>query len=610
MDIFGRFTKTYRSYPTIYWVVITLEFLERGAYYGIMGYFSVHLVNNLGFSGTQYGILYALLVGLLYIVPLIAAALAKKIGYRTMLIAAFIILIPSYFLMMFVKSYIAFFPLIFAWGIGAGAFKPLVSATIAHVTDASKRNSSFSIYYLSINWGSLVAMLFIGLLVPEHFAQIAFGIGAVLITLNLIITFIFYKDPIEKDPTEKVTTAFNNLLKVLPDTKFMVLLLLYSGFFFIFSSMHTYLPLYYTNFGLKPAAWVTAPVMSAINPFTIVALGPFLSPFMDKHDSLKLMIFGMITFCLGLLLLGMIPLWYALAMGILIFSIGEFLTHPNFISYTSKIAPKEKLALYMGFAFIPSAIGNITGSLFGGILWDKIAVDMQRPGLFWGIFIGIGLFTIANFLIYNMWISQVVQTVHVKRRRGIWTSKITPFAVYASIILVILTGVNVGTSQYTVPGDSGTVHNIHYTTTIYEESISEGYLRESEEALIIEDVKSENVQYVNITLIWSDEGDIRRAFRTYRNNPDTFTVSVRMDNMTTITKSASNSHGQEGVIAISQRFQSEPPHLDGTGRYTISIKLDDAGNYSPGIGIIGFEDEGNAYTLTMTVTYWQGSGMR
>lgn len=607
MDIFGRLTKTYRSYPTIYWVVITLEFMERGAYYGIMGYFSVHLVNNLGFSGTQYGILYALLVGLLYIVPLVAAALAKKIGYRTMLMVAFTILIPSYFLMMFVKSYIAFFPLIFAWGIGAGAFKPLVSATIAHVTDDSQRNSSFSIYYLSINWGSLVAMLFIGLLIPEHFAQIAFGIGAVLITVNLIITFIFYRDPIEKDPTEKLTTAFNNLLKVLPDTKFMVLLLLYSGFFFIFSSMHTYLPLYYTNFGLKPAAWVTAPVMTAINPFTIVALGPFLSPFMDKHDSLKLMIFGMITFCFGLLLLGMIPLWYALAMGIFIFSIGEFLTHPNFISYTSKIAPKEKLALYMGFAFIPSAIGNITGSLFGGILWDKIAVDMQRPGLFWGIFIGIGLFTIANFLIYNMWISQVVQTVDVKRRRGIWTSKITPFAVYASIILVILTGVNVGTSQYTIPGDSGTIHNVHYTTTLYEESISEGYLRESEEIVLIEDVEIENVQYVNITLIWRDESDIRRAFRTYRNDPDTFTVSVSMDNMTTITKSSSNSHGQEGVIAISHRFQSDPPHLDGTGRYTISVKLDEAGNYSPGIGIIGFEDEGNAYTLIMAVTHRQGS---
>ncbi len=299
---FQKIKETFRSYNLQYWVVITLELLERGAYYGIMGYFPVHCYNNLGFSATQYGFLYALLVFLLYLIPLISASLARKFGYKLILTTAFLIVIPAYLLMTFTRSYLAFFPLIIAWGIGAGAFKPMVSATIAHVTEKEHRNSAYSIYYLSINWGSAIAMVGIGLLIPEKFAQIAFLVGTVLITANLLITILFYKNPMPKDPTEKIVNAFKKMALVLRDKKFAILLLIYAGFFFIFSSMHTFLPIYYTNFGIQPAVWLTAPLISAINPITIITLGPFLSRFMDRFASLKLMIVGMGLFSLGLLI--------------------------------------------------------------------------------------------------------------------------------------------------------------------------------------------------------------------------------------------------------------------------------------------------------------------
>ena len=127
--------ETYKRYPPQYWVVISLELFERGAYYGIMGWFPVHAIYNLGFSGTVYGAMYALLVALLYFVPIIAASLARKLGYRKILLGAFILLIPTYFAMTFLRSDTAFFFAIVAWGVGAGAFKPMVSATIAHVTE-------------------------------------------------------------------------------------------------------------------------------------------------------------------------------------------------------------------------------------------------------------------------------------------------------------------------------------------------------------------------------------------------------------------------------------------------------------------------------------------
>ncbi|MCD6383605.1 MAG: MFS transporter, partial [Thermoplasmata archaeon] len=392
--------KVLKGFNRLFWVVNLLELFERGAYYGVMGYFSYHLKYNLHFPEDLIGVLTAILLALLYFVPIVAAGFAKKIGYRKTLLSAFAILIPSYLAMAYARSPLAFFLLILAWGVGAGAFKPMVSATIAHVTDERRRNTAYYIYYLTINLGAFIVPLSIGIFIPEAMAHFTFMLASVLITVNLLITLFFYRDPIEIDPTTRVGEVFVNMGKVLSDRRFAILILIYSGFFMMFSTMHTFLPLYMKDFRLMPS-WFTTPLLATINPLTIILLGPVLSKISGGKDSLKLMITGMSIFSLGLLLLGFFPFGATLLVGIIIFSVGEFITHPNFISYVSKIAPKEKVALYMGYAFLPSAIGLVFGSFVGGFLYREIAVNMQMPRLFWAIFISIGLATIFNFLAYN-----------------------------------------------------------------------------------------------------------------------------------------------------------------------------------------------------------------
>ncbi|MFO8050670.1 MAG: MFS transporter [Thermoplasmatota archaeon] len=603
MGLKGNSDRTIKGYPIQYWVVISLELLERGAYYGIMGYFPVHLVRNLGFTGTQYGILYATLLALLYTVPIVASSMAKKFGFRRILLLAFIMLAPAYLAMTFVESYLAFFPLIIAWGIGAGAFKPMVSATIAHVTEKEHRNSAYSIYYLSINWGSLLAMVAIGILIPEAFAYIAFAIGAVLITANLLITFFFYNNPVEREPDEKISNSIKNMFLVLSDTKFAVLLLIYAGFFFIFSSMHTFLPVYYTEFGLKPFERFEAPLMTAINPLTIVALGPFLSKFMDRFQSLRLMIMGMFVFSMGLFLLGMFPAWYTMMIGIFIFSIGEFITHPNFISYVSKIAPDEKLALYMGYAFIPSALGNVTGSLAGGVLWDKIAMALEQPSFFWSIYIGIGFFTIGNFLLYNFIINKKLE---IKKKKNFFNHRLSFLLPWIVIPIVIIAGSTWGTFEYIGSEDDGQKDDFAYE--LITDSINfDGYLEEGESDVHTFTLDNENIEWVNITLIWEDEPDQELIVRTYENQPDTFRLTYEPKNSTDLSDSQSNPRNSPGEIFLSKRYEAESDNTIGTGQHNITVDLTSVGNYE-GIFNLGFlvdDDTGNEYDVRVEYTYWQ-----
>ncbi|MFW3146139.1 MAG: MFS transporter [Thermoplasmatota archaeon] len=603
MGPISRMSKMFRSYSPQYWVVISLELFERGAYYGIMGYFPVHMVRNVGLTGTEFGILYAILLALLYTVPLIASSLARKFGYRTILLFAFILLVPAYVTMTFLDSYYMFFPLIIAWGVGAGAFKPMVSATIAHVTEKEHRNSAYSIYYLSINWGSLLAMVGIGLFIPEAFAAIAFAVGAVLITINLLITFFLYKNPVERNPEEKIFEAVKNLFRVLKDTKFAVLLLIYAGFFFIFSSMHTFLPVYYTEFGLKPFTAFEAPLMSAINPLTIVMLGPFLSRFMDRFQSLKLMITGMFVFSMGLFLLGMFPAWYTMAIGIFIFSIGEFMTHPNFISYVSKIAPEDKVALYMGYAFIPSAIGNVVGSVFGGVMWDGIAVKMEQPSYFWGIYVAIGFITIGNFLIYNKLIAPKKTGMAVKK--DIFTFRYTFLAAWAIAPILIFAGFSMGTLQYVGSDENREDQNFRYElthgTVSFDGTLTEG--ASDDHMFTIEDP---NVVWISINLTWQDQPDQSLIFRTYTNTPDSFRLSFSPLNASVQTSSGSNQQGEQGTISIYHEYPGDPDFYDGTGEHSLTVTLTEVGPYDGpfNLGFLVDEDTGNDYSIQVQYARW------
>ncbi|MBN1538647.1 MAG: MFS transporter [Candidatus Thermoplasmatota archaeon] len=602
MGIKEKAVDTYRTFIPQFWVVISLELFERGAYYGIMGYFAYHLKFNLGISPSTFGIMFAVLLFLLYFVPIISASLARKIGYKTILTGAFLLMIPSYFIMTFARSEYAFFPLILLWGIGAGAFKPMVSATIAHVTEKKHRNLAYSIYYLTINWGSAIAMFMIGVLIPKHFAALVFTIGGILIVINLLITIFLYRNPIEKDPTEKISTAFVNMGRVLSDRKFAILLLIYSGFFFIFSSMHTFLPVYMEDFGLTRWPITNTSLMGVINPITIVSLGPFLSKVADKHESLRLMITGMAVFSIGLALLGLFPAWYTLWIGIVIFSIGEFLTHPNFISYVSKIAPEEKVALYMGYAFLPSAAGNVFGSAFGGFIYEKVAINMEAPKMFWAIYVGIGLLTIGNFLLYNRFmVDREKRAVVIKK--DLFTFRWSFLGVWAVIPLIVLAGISLGTTDYVGGGegdDEKYVYDLRSVTISYSGTLSEGRT-DTHELLISE----ENVRWVNITLSWSDEPDQTFLLRTFENQPDLFEISFTPCNATEISADGANGENGDGELFLSHNYDIEPDHTNGTGIHTIAVTLVDVGDYQsrfdPPISLPGRpSDTGNSYDVQVT----------
>ncbi len=612
----------FKGFPKIFWIANTLELFERGAYYGMMAVLSYHLVFNLGFSESVPGAIMTLLLPLLYFVPLISGALAKKYGFKNTLIFAFIVLGSSYFVLSQLQGLMTIILIMISLGIGAGAFKPMISATIALSTREDQRNLGYSIYYWSINFAAAIIPFIIGVMVPEHLYSIVFILSGVLITFNLLITIFKFDDPAPPDKNIDIFKALKNILIVIKDFRFVTLLIIYSGFWVLFSQMHIYLPIYMPQFKVMPA-WFTVPFLSTINPGTIIILGPFLGRFADKYNAMKVMSIGMLIFIAGWTLTGLIPISMFFLFGIFLFSIGEFLTHPNFISYTSKIAPQDRVAIYMSCIFLSTGSGQMIGAFSSSILYPKIAVDMGRPNFFWAIYICVAVLSGGLLLIFNRVVNrkkrEEEQSLLPKKKRtsekkDFFNSKFTPVGLFAFIPIILLVSWSIGPLAIVEDSDDEWVFEpLKYDLTegpSFSLSGSASENGEETENQLIELVEGELLASITIELTWFDEPDRSAGlgFRTLENQPDEFSMDISLyadpkdETTSTITASegpSSNPRGSQGLLTFRQEFDHQNDiSRNGTGLWAIIVNCHNCGDYQG--AVLSESDSGNSYEISIT----------
>lgn len=607
----------FREFNSAFWIANTLELFERGAYYGMMAILSYHLVFNLGYSESVPGALMTMLLPLLYFIPLLSGALARKFGFKKTLIFSFILLAISYFALSAIEGPVALVLAMIGLGIGAGSFKPIISATIAIVTDEKKRNLGYSIYYWLINLGAFLMPLTIGFLFPSHLYSFVFIISGLMITINLLITIFKLKNVAEPDRDINIFQALNNILVVARDRKFVTLLLIYSGFWILFSQMHIYLPIYMPQFNIMPI-WFTVPFLATINPGIIITMGPYLSKFSDKYDAMKVMIIGMFIFVAGWILTGIVPISFLFVTGIVIFSVGEFLTHPNFISYTSKIAPQDKVAIYMSCIFLSTGLGQLIGSFSSSFLYPTIAVGMGRPNFFWAIYISTAMMSIALLLIYNRHYSKKSGLKDDgsapqgrKKKRTFFDSPHTSTGLILLIPVMLAVSWALGPMEIYDTDTSEPDWDWGQFTLEGETNIQEGYINENDIYTSEINIDRDHVLSINFTLTWTDEPDDNSGIGSRQNGGDQIGLTVTIPNGTE--KSVGmirNEHGEQGIIKMEITFNlSQNNNMgEGKGRYVFQIHGGDCGDQEPNRNILGLRtitDGGNDWELKIDHKYYE-----
>jgi POT family proton-dependent oligopeptide transporter len=411
------------SFSKNYWIVILMEFFERGSYYGMMSILSVYMTDQLSFSKESVGVIKSTIQPLLYILPILSGAIGERFGYRKTLIFAFIFLGLGYFLTSQTTEYATVFASLIIMAVGAGAFKPMISGTIARETNESNSTLGFGIFYWSINLG---AFLFPLILVPYiksnfgwQYVMLASAIGTAAM---LIPTLLVYKEPKKPENTKTIAEVLKGAVMVLTDVRFIGLIVIYSGFwilyFQMFDSVLWYVQKYVDatsvdNFvnGIFSAVGINLnwkfdiEHVTVINAGTIILLQIVVSNIVKHTKALPTMIAGIAMGTIGMAILAINTNIWVFILGIVIFSIGEMTAHPKFISYVGLIAPEDKKALYLGYAFLYGVLGSFIGGILGANLYVHFVDNLNQPATLWIIFSMIGVVTIIGLILYNKFLA-------------------------------------------------------------------------------------------------------------------------------------------------------------------------------------------------------------
>jgi dipeptide/tripeptide permease len=413
----------FKSFPLNYWVVIMMEFFERGSYYGMMSILSVYMTDQLSYTKESVGVIKSVIQPMLYILPILSGAIGDRFGYKRVLTFAFIFLGFGYFLTSQTTEYAMVFGSLVIMAVGAGAFKPMISGTIARSTNAGNSTLGFGIFYWSINLGAFLFPLILVPYIKNTFGWEYVMMASAIATASMLIpTFLIYKEPKRPESTKTLAEVLKGAVMVLTDVRFIGLIVIYSGFWILYfqmfdsvlwyvqkyvdaTSLNNFVNGFLGGMGININWKFDVEHVTVINAGTIILLQIVVSNIVKHTKALPTMIAGIAMGTVGMAILAINTNIWVFMIGITIFSIGEMTAHPKFISYVGLIAPEDKKALYLGYSFLYGVLGSFIGGILGANLYVHFVDNLNQPATLWIIFSLIGVVTIIGLLLYNKFVS-------------------------------------------------------------------------------------------------------------------------------------------------------------------------------------------------------------
>lgn len=389
----------FSKFPRTFWLVNTFELFERWAYYGMLTVLSVYLTDpisqgGLGFTQGQRGVMQAVATALLYLIPILGGAIADRFGYRKVLLAAFVTLASGYFAMGSTHAYGAVFMAFLLVAVGGAIFKPIIVATISKTTTKETDTLGYGIFYMIVNIGGFIGPFFASKLRDIDWSYV-FIMCTVVILLNLVLLY-FYKEPKNENTEtgEKLGQALKKILlnsvSVLKDWKFVLFLAIIVGMWTMYMQIFFTLPVFITQWVNTSDIYNSSSILAMligttedgqgiirpemminIPAFTIILFQLIVSNRLKNVRPVTSMVFGIAVIAIGFGQMAFQTLGWYIALGTVIIAFGEMASSPRIQEYISRIAPRDKVALYMGYSFLPVAGGNFIGGLLSGVLYEK-----------------------------------------------------------------------------------------------------------------------------------------------------------------------------------------------------------------------------------------------
>jgi proton-dependent oligopeptide transporter, POT family len=408
----NRFHEIRTGFERPFWVANISELFERLSYYAAFASLPRYLHESLNFGVERASSLAGLFGGLVWFLAAFGGALADRMGFRRALSLAYLILATSYFLLgsigspwlapvrnaMPLVALVAFILMLPALGIAL--VKPCVVGTTARASKENVRSIGYSIYYTVVNIGAAAGPFLAGWVHQHLSVERVFDMAALSVFLMFFVVLLLFKEPRRQDETqaESLGQVARNFLTVVSNWRFMLFLVIFSGYYVAFWQQYIILPIYIHDY-VSPGSNTEMLLMS--DPLTVIALQMALSLLTQKMPSFRGITLGTLISGLAWILLILHPSVAMAVITLIVVAIGEITQQPRYYEYISRLAPPGQQGTYMGFAFLPIGIGSLVGGWFGGFLIHRFGEVEHQPTLIWWGVTGVGVATAGLLWVYD-----------------------------------------------------------------------------------------------------------------------------------------------------------------------------------------------------------------
>ena len=397
------------------------EMWERFSYYGMRALLVLYMVapatgGGLGFDVSKATRIYGIYTGAVYFTNVFGGLLADNLlGARLAVLLGGIIIACGHFSMA-LQALPSFYVGLLLIVIGTGLLKPNISVMVGKLYREGdpRRDSGFSIFYMGINLGAMIAPLICGYIGQRISWHLGFAMAGVGMTLGLI-QFVVHRKRLAHlggRPIKKVSALANDKTassKSLTQEEkrnlaVVVLLCFFSLFFWLaaeqagssfnlFAERNTRSEFLGFNF---PSSW-----LQSVNSIFILALAPVFSWLWlrwgrRQPSSPVKFTFGLLFVSVGMFVIAFAslfigggrvsPLW--LIAVYFIHTIGELCLSPVGLSTVTKLSPVKMVGMMMGVWFLAASLGNYFAGTAAGFYQDDSKVLFKLFG-------SLGLTTLA-----------------------------------------------------------------------------------------------------------------------------------------------------------------------------------------------------------------------
>jgi proton-dependent oligopeptide transporter, POT family len=402
------------GFARAFWVANITEMFERLAYYGASAVLAIYLSEQLHFSKELTGWMIGIFGFVVWFLPVLGGSLADRFGFRRALMFAYLVMTVGYFLlgslaapwMQSARDALGdkwlVLGILMIPALGPAVVKPCVAGTTARASAENVRSIGYSIYYTLVNVGGTLGPIVAYLvrvrlgLGPEN----VFRVSSLSVFLMFLVTLVFFREPVQsgEEPVPSVAAAVRNMFVVLGNGRFVLFLLIFSSFYIVFWQEFISAPLFLRGY-VNPNA--PADLLLSIDAGAVILFQILVTYLTRNIRPFPAMTLGLVISSLSWLFLAIHPSVAALVASLVVLALGEMTQSARYYEYISRLAPPGRQGLYMGYAFLPIAVGYFIAGPLGGYLLHEFGDVLHRPQQMWWVVTAVGIGGAVLMLVYD-----------------------------------------------------------------------------------------------------------------------------------------------------------------------------------------------------------------